>query len=163
MWKKKIGKDQALQKIRHYCAYQERSHREVRERLYQYGLSKAEVEELIAKVIDEDYLNEERYAIALAGGKWRIKRWGRRKIIQALQAEQISAYCIKKALQEIDETEYKTVMQELGSKKWDNLGEDTFWVRLRKTQDYLLQKGFEPELVTPWLQSLSRTSNEDRN
>ena len=87
---------QALQKIKHYCAYQERCHSEVKEKLYGVGLRKNEVDEIISTLIEENYLNEERFAIQFAGGHFRIKNWGRVKIKYELKQKQVSDYCIKK-------------------------------------------------------------------
>ena len=102
----KFTPQQAVPKIKQYCAYQERCHVEVRDKLYSYGLIKPEVEEIIYTLITENYLNEERFAIHYAGGKFRMKQWGKNKIKLALKQKQISEYCIKKALKVIDETEY---------------------------------------------------------
>src|SRR5213082_1811867 len=95
--RRKIGKEQALQKLKHYCGYQERSHVEAIEKLYSFGLYKQEVEECISRLIEEDYLNEERFAMAYARGKFRMKRWGKIKIRYALKEKAVSDYCINKA------------------------------------------------------------------
>ncbi|ULQ55622.1 RecX family transcriptional regulator [Flavihumibacter rivuli] len=140
--------EQALQKARHYCAYQERCHQEVKEKLYGYGLRKQETEQLIARLIEEDYLNEERYALAFAGGKSRIKNWGRGRISMELKQRQVSEYCIRKALASIPEEDYLTRLDKLAESKWESLaGEEDRMARLRKFQDYLLRKGYEWELV----------------
>src|SRR5487761_1922976 len=97
---------QAATRIRHYCAYQERCHAEVKDKLYSFGLHKNEVEPILSELVSENFLNEERFAIQYAGGKFRIKHWGKIKIKQGLQQKQVSAYCIKKALKEIDEDDY---------------------------------------------------------
>ncbi len=145
---KQLNKEQAFQKAKHYCAYQERCHSEVKEKLYFFGLRKTEVEELLSKLIDEDYLNEERFAIQFAGGKFRMKQWGRVKIKYELKQKQVSEYCIKKAMKEIDETEYiKTLEKLLVTKQARLQSEINHFIRKRKLQDYLLQKGYEPILV----------------
>src|SRR5690606_29368486 len=97
------SKEEALQKARHYCGYQERCHQEVKEKLYSFCLRKDEVEELLRTLIQENYLNEERFAIQFAGGKFRIKQWGKVKIQHALKQKQVSEYCIRKALASLDE------------------------------------------------------------
>lgn len=147
--RKQLTKEQALQKLRHYCAYQERSHAEVKEKLYSFGLRKQMVEESIAQLIEEDYLNEERFAIQFAGGKFRMKQWGRVKIIHALKQKQVSTYCINKAIKEIDGDAYEKTLDKLAKQKWDTIkGEGVNgFVKMAKTTDYLLQKGFEAELV----------------
>ena len=143
-----VTKEQALQKLKHYCAYQERSHLEVKEKLYSLGQRKQEVDMVIAQLIEEGYLNEERFAIQFAGGKFRMKQWGRKKIMQALKEKQVSPYCIKMALAQIDDEEYMETLNKQASKKWQSLkGEKNIFIKKRKLQDYLLQKGFEYELV----------------
>ena len=92
-----------MQKLKQYCAYQERSHHEVKSRLYDLGVWKKDHDEIIAALIEENYLNEERFAIAFAGGKFRMKQWGRVKIRYELKQRQVSEYCIKKAMKQIDE------------------------------------------------------------
>ena len=103
MYKQQLTKEQAHQKAKHYCAYQERCHSEVKEKLYGFGLRKLDVEELMSKLIEEDYLNEERFAVQFAGGRFRLKQWGRVKIKYELKQKQVSEYLIKKAMKTIDE------------------------------------------------------------
>lgn len=145
--KKSLTKEQGLQKLRQYCAYQERSHYEVTQKLWDLGVRRAEHPEIIATLIEEDYLNEERFAKQFAGGKWRMKEWGRRKIYYALKEKQVSEYNIKKAMKEIDEEAYLKKLKELAKEKYEALKDEQYLVRKRKTMDYLLQKGYEPDLV----------------
>ncbi|HEU4576022.1 MAG TPA: regulatory protein RecX [Chitinophagaceae bacterium] len=145
--RKQLTREQALQKLRHYCAYQERSHAEVKEKAYSFGLRKPDVEELLSQLIQDDYLNEERFAIAYAGGKFRMKQWGRTKIKYALKQKSVSDYCIKKALRAIDETQYEQTLANLAQKKYASLKHEQYLIRKKKTIDFLLQKGFEPDLV----------------
>src|ERR1044072_7160246 len=119
--RKQLTKEQALQKLRHYCAYQERCHVEVKEKLYSFGLRKQMVEESISQLIEEDYLNEERFAIQYAGGKFRMKQWGRVKIKHALQQKQVSTYCVNKAMKEIDEEDYEKTLHKLAEQKWNSV------------------------------------------
>ncbi|MBM3416059.1 MAG: RecX family transcriptional regulator [Bacteroidetes bacterium] len=142
-----LTKEQALQKLKHYCAYQERCHSEVKEKLYSLGVWKKDHNEIIAALIEEDYLNEERFALAFAGGKWRIKQWGRVKIKYELKQKQVSDYCIKKALQQIDEEEYLAVLGKLAKEKYSALKNEQYLVRKKKTMDYLMGRGFESNLV----------------
>jgi regulatory protein len=142
-----ITPELALQKLKHFCAYQERCHSEVRDKLYHLGVWKKNHDEIIATLIEEDYLNEERFAIAFAGGKWRIKKWGRLKIKYELKQKQISDYCIKKALQQIDEAEYVTMLNKLAKEKYTALKKEQYLIRKKKTMDFLLRKGFEAELI----------------
>ena len=148
MYKQQLTKEQALQKVKHYCAYQERCHSEVKEKLYSLGLYKNEVEETIATLIEENYLNEERFAIQFTGGRFRIKQWGRVKIKYELKQKQVSEYCIKKALKEINETDYLKTLQKLAVQKISTLkSEKNIFSKKRKLQDHLLAKGYEPGLV----------------
>ena len=145
----KFTPEQAVPRIKHYCSFQERCHAEVKDKLYSFGLYKNEVDEIVAMLISENYLNEERFARGLAGGKFRIKQWGRNKIRQALKQKHISDYCIKKALQEINNNDYTKTFKKLAAKKLETLkGEKNIFIKKRKLQDYLLQKGFEMNLVT---------------
>jgi regulatory protein len=154
---KQLSKEQALQKLRHYCSYQERCHAEVKEKLYSFGLYKQVVEECISQLIEENYLNEERFAVAFAGGKFRIKHWGRKKIQQELKQKRVSEYCIRKALQEIDEEQYIKTLDKLASKKWSSIkGQGiTRFVKNQKTTVWLLQRGYEPELISRAIATLS--------
>ncbi len=155
MFQKRLTKDQALQKLRHYCSYQERSHTEAKEKLYGFGLYKKEVEECLAQLIEENYLNEERFAIAYAGGKFRMRQWGRIKIRQALKEKRISDYCIQISLKEIDDQIYMSTLRKLALAKWKTLEEEkNIFIKQRKTQDYLLQKGYEHDLVAGELKKL---------
>jgi regulatory protein len=149
---KNIGVESALKKIKHYCAYQERSHYEVKEKLYSFGLYKNEVEQLMSRLVEENYLNEERYAIAFAGGKFRIKHWGRIKIKYELKQNKVSDYCIRVALKAIDEKEYQKKLHQLFNAKMKTLkSEKNIFVKKRKLYASLIQKGFEPELINSLL------------
>lgn len=146
---------QALQKTKQYCAYQERCHKEVKEKLYGFGLTTNEVEASISALIEENYLNEERFAIAYAGGKFRMKQWGRQKIKYSLQQKQVSSYCIKKALALIDEDAYMATLQkELEARKKLLKGEKNIFIKKRKISDYLQQKGFELSLINDCLKTV---------
>jgi regulatory protein len=146
---------QSLPKIKQYCAYQERCHSEVRNKLYSFGLHQDEIEEIIYTLITENYLNEERFAILYAGSKFRIKQWGKSKIKQSLKLKQISDYCINKAFKEIDEADYKKTFQKLAEQKLKTLkGEKNIFIKKRKLQDFLLHKGFENELIREALNAI---------
>jgi regulatory protein len=145
---KNIGTEVAFRKIKHYCAYQERSHAEVKQKLYGYGLYKNEVELLLSNLIEENYLNEERFAIAFAGGKFRIKQWGKTKIKYELSQKQVSAYCIKKALASIAEEDYEKTLQKLAQEKLKTLqSEKNIFAKKSKLQNYLMVKGYEFAIV----------------
>jgi regulatory protein len=154
MFKKTFTPQQALQKLKHYCAYQERCHSEVKQKLYDLGVWKKDHDEIIASLIQENYLNEERFAIAFAGGKYRLKKWGRVKIRHELKQKQVTEYCIKKALKEIDEDEYHRTLLALADTKYKSLAKDQWLIRKKKTVDHLLQKGFELPLINSVLVEL---------
>jgi regulatory protein len=137
-YKKILTKEQALQKLKQYCAYQERCHQEVKEKLYALGVWKRDHDEIIATLIEENYLNEERFAIAYAGGKFRIKGWGRIKIKYELKQKQVSEYCIKKALKQIDESDYIAKLTKLATEKYQSLKGEQYLIRKKKTIDYLV-------------------------
>ena len=147
LYKKTLTKEQALQKLKHYCAYQERCHQEVKEKLYQLGVWKKEHDAIISTLIEENYLNEERFTIAFAGGKFRMKHWGRVKIKYELKQKQVSEYCIKKAMKQIDEEEYLKTLKKLAEEKYASLKSEQYMVRKKKTMDYLMGRGFEMELI----------------
>lgn len=152
---KQLTKEQVLQKLKHYCGYQERSHYEVRQKLFELGAWKKDHDEIIASLIENGYLNEERFAIAFASGKFRIKQWGRVKIKYELKQKQVSDYCIKKALKQIDEEEYSGVLAKLAADKYASLKGEQYLIRTRKTMDYLIAKGFELPLVTNEIKRLA--------
>lgn len=153
---KQLSKEQALQKLRHYCSYQDRCHAEVKEKLYSYGLFKQVVEECISQLIEEDYLNEERFAMQFAGGKFRIKHWGRQKIKHELKLKRVSEYCIRKAIQEIDQEQYIKTLNKLAAQKWSSIkGQGiTKFVKTQKTTVWLMQRGYESELIRSVLAQL---------
>jgi len=149
MDKKYFSKEEAFQKVKQYCAYQERCHSEVKEKLFSFGLHKKEVDELLSTLVEENYLNEERFAVQYAGGKFRMKQWGRVKIKYALKQKQVSEYCIKKAIAVIPETDYRKTLHKLYEQKLKTLGgEKNIFIKKRKLQDHLMQKGYETNLVS---------------
>jgi regulatory protein len=154
MKKVRIGKEQAIQRIRHYCAYQERAQQEVRDKLYELGMTMDEVEEIMSDLIAENFLNEERFATQFAGGHFRIKGWGKVKIQHALQQKRVSSYNIKIGLKAIDEDAYLKTLQQLASKKWNSLKGERGLSRMAKTYAFLHQRGFEPILYQPIVQKL---------
>jgi len=139
---------QALPKAKNYCAYQQRCHNEVKDKLYSFGLNKTEVEQIISTLIEDDYLNEQRFAVMYASGHFRIKNWGRVKIKYELKKKQVSEYCIKKALAAIDEEDYAKTLQKLFEQKLKTLkSEKNQFIKNKKLQNHLMQKGFETDLI----------------
>lgn len=147
-YRKNISKEQAIPKLKQYCAYQERCHSEVKDKLFSLGVARRDHDEIISQLIEENYLNEERFAIAYAGGKWRSKHWGRVRIKYELAQKKISEYCIKKALKQIEEEEYLRVLGKLAAEKYEALKNEQYLVRKKKTMDYLIGRGFEPSLIS---------------
>ena len=153
-FKKYVTEEDALKKIKHYCAYQERCHSEVKEKLYSFGLYKQQVENILSKLIEDNYLNEERFAIAFAGGKFRMKHWGRKKIEYELRQKQVSTFCIKLALKAIDEKDYHSSLLKLATSKWNSVSDEVVYARVAKTYAYLLQKGYESSLIQQQLKQI---------
>jgi regulatory protein len=145
--KKKFTPSQAALKAEHYCAYQERCQQEMRDKLYEWGLFPEAVESIIAKLITDNFLNEERFAKAYAGGKFRIKKWGRIKIKLELKKRHISDYCIKKAMQEIDEDAYMETLKQLVEKKSKDIKDKKAHIRQFKIANYIASRGFENDLI----------------
>jgi len=155
MQKQTLTKEQAMQKLRHFCAYQERCHSEVREKLFSLGVWMRDHDEIIAGLIEDNYLNEERFAIQYAGGHYRMKQWGRVKIKYALKQKGVSEYCIRKAMKQIEDEEYERILEQLARKKYESLKGTQWIIRRKRTADYLVQKGYEPDLVRQALDRIS--------
>lgn len=134
-------------KIARYCAYQERAHYDVKHKLYSMSLPRSQVEEIMAWLVTENYLNEERFAIAFAGGKFRVKGWGRNKIRQELEQKEVSSYCINKALSEIEDDEYQLVLRNMIAKRKKAVKAKSIFELRHKISRYVIGKGYEPELV----------------
>ncbi len=152
---KNIGTEKARQKIRHYCAYQERSHQEVINKLYSYGLYKKEVDELVSGLVEENFLNEERFALAFAGGKFRVRQWGKVKIKYELRQRGVSDYSIKKALAAIIEDDYQATLEKLCEAKIREVGGVEKLSGRSRVQQYLIQKGYEPSVVYAMVKKLA--------
>lgn len=151
---KSLTFEQAKQKALRYCAYQERSHQEVKNKLYELGLYTPDVDELLSYLITEGFLNEERYAKLFAGGKFRIKHWGRIKIIHALESKGLSKKCISIGLKEIDGEDYQNTLEKLLIQKIEEIDDDNKLVIRDKASKFAIQKGYESELVWSTLKRL---------
>lgn len=145
---------EAYPRIASFCAYQERTQKEVRLRLLDFGIDGEEAEEVIVQLMGDNYLNETRFAITYAGGKSRIKKWGKNKISQALKQKGITDNCIKIALQAIEEDDYYANLVALAEKKLALLKETNPMVRKQKLYQYIQTKGYENDLVWEVLNSL---------
>lgn len=137
----------ALEKLKHYCAYQERCHQEVRSKLLKLKVYGDDLEEVISALISENYLNEERFAKSFVSGKFRIKKWGRYKITQELKKRKISAYCIKKGLEEIDDDEYIETLSTLLKNYVDKNKHYPKRQLDQKVIAFLQNKGYEIHLI----------------
>jgi regulatory protein len=152
---KYLSYDDALKKLEHYCAYQDRCHSEVRSKLLDLGIYGDDLERIITDLIAEDFLNEQRFAESYARGKFRIKKWGRYKITTQLKMKRVSAYCIKKGLQEIDEEEYLETLTNLLKKK---LGDNPSFEEKGKAAKYVINKGYESQLVWEVIKTIKQGS-----
>lgn len=132
-----------LERARRYCAYRERSHSEVRRRLIEWKIFGDDLEEIMVALIDEGFLNEERYAKAYVRGKFSINQWGRNKIREHLQGQQVSSYCIRKGMEEIDEKEYaQTIGRLIAKRRRERPDQNDFQVC-----QYLAGRGYEFETI----------------
>lgn len=145
--KKNWTLQEAKLKIASYCAYQERCQLEVRNKLAEKGIYGDQAEDLIAVMIEEGFLNEERFAQAFVRGKYRLKKWGRNKILQELKSRQISPNCIRSGLKEIEDAEYWQNLIHLTKKKWHSDKEKDPFKKRFKVHQYLVGKGFEFDLI----------------
>ena len=134
-------------KLEHYCVYQERCHDDVLQKLRGMALNSDEIDEVIVHLIENNFLNEERFACCFARGKFRIKKWGKIRIVNELKSRTISQYNINTALKEIDDEEYTTTFHSLSETTWVNIAEKNKLKKRKKFCDYLLRKGFESQLV----------------
>lgn len=139
---------EAKQKIEAYCAYQDRCHYEVSNKLTQWGISGEQKEQLITDLIVHRFLDEERFAESYVSGKFRIKQWGKVKIRQHLKAKFVPEYCVKKAIAQIDGNDYYATLQQLAEKKTAALkSEKNPFKKKAKIIRYLVSKGYEMDLI----------------
>jgi len=137
--------EENLEKLRRYCVYQDRCHQEVRTKLLSLKVYGDELEEIMAELVSENFLNEERYARSYCRGKYKIKKWGRNKIRQELKKRYISDYCIKKGMTEIEEDIYmENLIHLMEKKKSEYRGKAKVKDKLIK---FLISKGYESHLV----------------
>jgi regulatory protein len=149
-----FSREQSKVKAENYCAYQERSQYEVRNKLYEWGLHQKDVEEIISELIDQNFLNEERFSIAYTLGKFRIKGWGRMKIKQGLKLKQVPDKMIQKALKSIDEDDYLLSLRQILDKKSNLIKENDSFKRHYLLSRYAASKGYESELIADQIADL---------
>ncbi len=138
---------EAIKKMERYCAYQERCHKDIEDKLYTMKLIPEAKEKIILHLLEYNFLNEERFAKSYARGKFNIKKWGKQRIIRELKYRGISKYNLKTALKEISEKEYLETFHKLAEKKHDSIKEIDKNKKRKKLADYLLYRGWETNLV----------------
>ncbi|MGA9270905.1 MAG: regulatory protein RecX [Lutimonas sp.] len=139
-----------------YCAYQDRCHKEVEERLRTYDLIPEARDMILLHLLEEGFLNEERFARSFARGKFRIKKWGRKRIERELRSRDVSSYNIKQGLSEIDANEYEQTFIDLAEKKFEQTAEKHPLKKRKKVADFLLRRGFESQKVYAILLDLEK-------
>lgn len=147
---------EAQSKLENYCAYQERCHKEVVEKLRGMNMIPQVIDLIIVHLIDQNFLNEERFACSFARGKHRIKYWGTIRIVNELKFRNISSYNIKTALKEISEEEYYTNFHFLADRQWQSMKEKDNLKKRKKFCDFLLRKGFESNMVYEKVKELEK-------
>lgn len=138
---------EAIQKIEHFCAYQDRCHQEVTAKLRSMKVTWDEIDSIMVHLIAENFLNEERFACSFARGKHRIKHWGKIRITNELKAKNISQTLIAIALKEITPEEYTATFHSLSERNWESIRETNTLKKRKKFCDFMLRKGFESNLV----------------
>jgi regulatory protein len=156
-----ISKTDGLKKLQRYCAYQDRCHQEVRKKLLDIGIYGDDLEHIIADLIEDNFLDEERFARSYARGKFRMKQWGRSRILRELKQRRISDYCIRKAMEEIEEETYLKTLDELILKKLKVVKETEPYQQRRKVADHLIRRGYEVPLV--WDQVIALIPDKPRH
>ena len=152
---KSYSVEEARRKLEHYCSYQERCHEEVIQKLKSLNMIPQAIDVIINSLIENNFLNEERFACSFARGRHRIKHWGKNRIIQELKARGISRYNIERAIKEIDPDEYLAAFHSLAEKQWDAVMEKNIQKKKKKVADFLFRKGYETNLVYEKIAGLS--------
>jgi regulatory protein len=151
--------EEAKRSMERYCVYQDRCHQEIEKKLREMRMIPQACELILLHLMEHDFLNEERFARSFARGKFRIKQWGQRRIVNELKQRDISAYNIKAGLSEISPDEYETVFQEVSRKRYESVNESNVFKKRKKVADFLLRKGFESNKVYEVLRDLEKENN----
>jgi regulatory protein len=138
---------EAINKIEHFCAYQERCHEEVVQKLRTMKMDSEEIDTIMVHLISDNFLNEERFACSFARGKHRIKHWGKIRIVNELKSRKITQTLINSALKEISPEEYATTFHTLAERHWKSIRETNLMKKRKKFCDYMLRRGFESNLI----------------
>lgn len=147
--------------MQNWCAYQERSQFDVRKKLFSLKLEQSQIEEVIVALIADNFLNEERFAMAFAGGKFRIKHWGKQKIKIELRKHQVSEYCVEKALKSLDLEKYEDEMTKLIQKKMNQSKHVDRRKLYYSVMNYMLTKGYETDKISKVLNQLIGEQNNE--
>ena len=145
--KKTYTLQEATSKLEHYCAYQERCHQEVRQKLIAMGIIPEFIDIIIEHLLQHNFINEQRFAKIFVSSKFKIKNWGRHRLTFELKKKEISKVNINQALTEIENTEYIEVFNHLAEKKANSIKETNVYKKRKKLIDYLLYRGWEFDLV----------------
>lgn len=151
----------AIPKIEHYCAYQERCHEEVIQKLWSMKMDSDEIDTIVVHLISSNFLNESRFACSFARGKHRIKFWGKIRIVNELKFRKITQYNINLALKEITHEEYTATFDGISQKQWEAIREANRLKKRKKFCDYLLRKGYESNLVYEKAKELESWNTDD--
>ena len=148
--------EEAKKKLEHYCAYQDRCHQEVIQKLRQMNMIPSAIDLIIGHLIQDNYLNETRFAQSFARGKFRIKKWGKERIVRELKWRKISPFNITIALKEISDKEYYSSLEQLAQKFWKSNAHRDILIRKKKTIDALRYRGWESTLIYETINTLER-------
>ena len=153
---KSYSSKEVRQKLEHYCAYQDRCHQEVYQKMFSFSLTAHEKEELMVYLIDNNFLNEERFAQSFTRGKHNYKNWGKIRIVNELKARNISSTIIKIALKEINDSLYLETFEELSEKHWNTINESNLMKKRKKFCDFFMRKGWENSLIYEKVRELEK-------
>ncbi len=145
--KKYFSIEEIKRKLERYCVYQDRCHKEIETKLKEFVLIEEAKNQIVLHLLEHNFLNEERFSKSFARGKFKIKNWGKQRIIRELKFRDISEYNIKTALKEIDEQEYLSIIYKITDKRNLLINESDFYKRKKKLTDFLIRKGYEFELI----------------
>ena len=152
--KKSFTVDELQSKMEHYCVYQDRCHQEIERKMKEYQMIPEAKEKILLHLMRHDFLNEERFSKSFARGKFRIKNWGKQRIIRELKIKNISSYNIKTALKEIDEELYVKTIEKIAISKNNTIKESNLFKKKKKIYDYLFRKGYESSLILETISKL---------
>ena len=145
--KKSFTVDELQKKMEYYCVYQDRCHQEVERKMTEYQLIPEAKEKILLHLMQHNFLNEERFSRSFARGKFRIKNWGKQRIIRELKSKNISNYNVNSALKEIDDEDYLETIYRITENRNNSITEKNIYKRKKKLQDFLLRKGYEYDLI----------------